>query len=309
MIGSAVSIVLAIFALIAVGMLLTQMGWLDAAGAKLLGRLTVNVGLTGLVLSNMMTEFTRETLITSLPGIAVSFGSILLTIGLGFLLARIARIDPKRRGAFVCMIGFSNAVFIGLPVAVALFGEVVMPFALLYYQANTSIFWSLGNYLLARDGGQPGALEWKKLVPLPLIAFLLSIVLILLGAQLPSFVLSTGKYLGGLVTPISLIYTGYVIMGMIKRRMVRWRKGYGWIMLGRFVLGPAILLLAVYVIPIPTVMRNALLIQSAMPVMAQTTIVAGDKGADAEYVAGGIALTTALTLAVTPIYYSLLPLF
>ena len=212
----AVMIVLSIFLLLGMGMALTHRGWIDAGGAKLLARLTVSVGMPALVLNNVLTQFHREGLASSLRAIAICYLSVGLSVLLGWGAARLIAIPAKRRGAFMCAFSFSNCVFIGLPVAVALFGEEATPYALIYYIANTSLFWSLGNYLLARDGGGKGRLDVKKLIPAPLVAFVLGVAMVLLGLTLPSFVLSACKYLGALVTPLSLLYTGYVVMGMVK---------------------------------------------------------------------------------------------
>ncbi len=301
----AISVVVSIFLLIGAGMLLTRIKWIDQAGAKLLARLTVNVGLGALVLSNMMGEFTREKLIESAGGIAGTYLSILLTVAAGFLCARLFGIDGKRRGVFVSMFSFSNSVFIGVPVAVALFGSAAMPYALIYYIANTSLFWSIGNFLMARDGGQGGSLGLKKLLPVPLLAFLLSAGLVLIGVKLPSFVMRTAGYLGALVTPLSLIYTGYVIMNMISRGALKWNKGYAPMLIGRYLIGPGLLLLTSFILPVPGLMRPVLFIQSAMPVMTQTTIAAGDRGADVEYAAGGLLVSTILSIAIIPLYMGL----
>lgn len=304
---AAVSVVASIFLLIGVGMALTHAGWLDEAGAKLVARLTVDVGMFSLVISNMLTEFTRERLLASAGGIAASYLSMGLTVALGLIVARLLKIEGNRRGVFTCMFAFSNSVFIGVPVSVGLFGDGAMPYALLYYVANTSLFWSVGCFLMARDGGRRGKIEIRKLFPMPFVAFLLSVALILMGWTLPAFAMRAAKYLGALVTPLSLIYTGYVIMRMIKRGSLKWHGGYAAMLIGRFVLSPALLLLAVIVTPVDAFTRNVLLIQAAMPVMTQTTIAAGDRGADVEYAAGGLLLSTLLSLLLIPAYMALIP--
>ena len=119
----AVMIVLSIFLLLGMGMALTHRGWIDAGGAKLLARLTVSVGMPALVLNNVLTQFHREGLASSLRAIAICYLSVGLSVLLGWGAARLIAIPAKRRGAFMCAFSFSNCVFIGLPVAVALFGE------------------------------------------------------------------------------------------------------------------------------------------------------------------------------------------
>ncbi len=305
----AVYIVLSIFLMIGLGMFLSHIGWLKDEHGTLLTRLVTRVALPAMILHKLFTQYTRDSLIASAPGIAAPFLSLLLTWLLGLIAARVTRVPKGRRGVFCCMFMFSNSVFIGLPVAIALFGEAVAPYSLLYYIANTVLFWSIGHGMMLADGGKSmrgkGALDWKKLLPLPLIVFFSCCVLVLLGARMPKFVLDASKYVSDLVTPLSLMYTGMLILRMFKARTFRWQKGFTGVLLGRFLCAPLMLLLASHLIPVPALMRNALLIQASMPVMSQTPIVAGECGSDAEFAAGGIALTTACSLIAIPAYMAL----
>ncbi|MDL2205660.1 AEC family transporter [Eubacteriales bacterium OttesenSCG-928-N13] len=306
----AVYVVLTIFVMIGLGMLLSHIGWIKREHTALLSKLVTRVALPAMIIHKLFTQYTRESLIESAPGILAPFVSLLLTLGVAILISRIARIPKGRRGVFCCMFMFSNSVFIGLPVSVALFGEGVAPYTLLYYIANTVLFWSVGHAMMAADGGskfslkQPGAL--KKLLPLPLITFIGCCLLVLLGLRMPTFILDAAGYVGDLVTPLSMIYTGILLLDMFKSGRFRWHKGYALILGGRFLVAPLLLLLTSLFIPMPALMRNALLIQAAMPVMSQTPIVAGECGSDAEYAAGGIALTTLCSLIFIPAYMALI---
>lgn len=332
---NAVHIVLSIFLMIGIGMFLTHINWLNDDNSALVSRLVTQVALPCMIVSNLFTQYTRESLIASAGGILAPFISLLLTLLIGSLLARVLRLPQGRRGVFSCMFTFSNSVFIGVPVAKALFGDEAIPFTLLYYIANTSLFWSLGHELMRRDGGIAGdkadfrripaylaaRLKGKaakadpayagartalarlgKVVPIPLVVFFVCVFLVLLGVHPPKFVMSAAGYVGNLVTPLSLFYTGIIIMRMGRRHAIHWQRGYLPVLLGRFAIAPALLLTTRLFIPMPMLMRNALLVQASMPVMSQTPIVAASCGADEEYAAGGIALTTALSLVFIPLY-------
>ena len=308
MVLSAFGIVLSIFLMIGLGMLLIQIGWLKDEHAEVVSRLVVSVGLPALIIHNIFTEFTRADLLSSAVGILVPVVSILITGLIALLAARALKIPKARRGAFVCMVTFSNSVFIGVPVSLALFGAEAMPYALLYYIANTSIFWSWGYALMRADSGQKGPLDLKKLLPLPLVTFAAAILLVLLGVSLPVFILDAAKYVGNLVTPLSMIFTGMVLIRMLRRGGLRWQKGYLAVLLGRFLLAPGLLLLTALFFPAaPELMRNALLIQAAMPVMSQTPIVAKACGGDDEYAAGGVLVTALFSLLAIPGYMALIP--
>lgn len=308
MVLSAVSIVLSIFLMIGLGMLLVHLGWLKDEHAEVVSRLVVSVGLPALIIHNIFTEFSRDNLLSSAVGILVPVISILLTGLVALIAARALKIPRARRGVFVCMVTFSNSVFIGVPVSLALFGAEAIPYALLYYIANTSIFWSWGYAMMRADAGKKGPLDVKKLLPLPLVTFLAAIALVLMGVSLPPFILDAAKYVGNLVTPLSMIFTGMVLIRMLKRGGIRWQKGYASVLLGRFALAPGLLLATARLFPAaPELMRNALIIQAAMPVMSQTPIVAKACGGDDEYAAGGVLVTALFSLLSIPGYMALIP--
>ncbi len=335
---SAVEVVLSIFVMISVGMLLTHIGWIREAEGKFLSRFVIRVALPATIVSNIFQKFTRESLISIPMGLIIPVISLVFSMICAIAAAKAMKIPRNRKGAFIVMFTFSNSVFIGLPVCRALFGEDAVAPTLTYYIANTTLFWTIGYslmrmdggkekekksfkgifpYLLSRDKANPVHQEAKnalsflgKVIPLPLLFLLASVILVLLNVKLPEFLMSAVNYIGGTVTPISLVYTGYVLMNMIKKRSFTWKKGYGAICIGKLLLVPAVVIaLSVIVKAIPgamniytDIMLKTFLIEAAMPVMTQTTIVEAGCGGDAEYVAGATALTTALSLVFIPLY-------
>lgn len=54
------------------------------------------------------------------------------------------------------MAGLSNVLFVGLPLCTQLFGEVCVPYVMVYYLSNTIFTQSLAVVLIERAGSQPG---------------------------------------------------------------------------------------------------------------------------------------------------------
>ncbi|MBQ3080692.1 MAG: AEC family transporter [Clostridia bacterium] len=335
---SAVEVVLSIFLMISVGMLLTKFGWIQEKESRFLSRFVLKIALPATIVSNIFEKFTAESLLGMAAGLIIPALSLLIAASVSFLLSRLLKIPENRRGAYVVMFTFSNSVFIGLPVCRALFGEDAVSYTLIYYIANTTLFWTLGFSLMRRDGGKPkeetslrlipeyifskdksnskyipakNALSrLNKAVPLPLIFLIVSSACVLLGVSLPDFVMSSAGYIGSSVTPLSLVYTGCVLMRMIRTKHMRFEKGYISICIGRFILVPMLVigLSLIYKSADPSsvlltpVMLHTFIIEASMPIMTQTTIVEAGCGGDDEYVAGATALTTALSLLFIPAY-------
>ena len=208
------------------------------------------------------------------------------------------------------MFSLSNAIFIGLPVNILLFGDISIPYALLYYIANTTCFWTIGTFAIANDGAlrsggnKPSLLSFsglKRLFSPPLVAFLVAVILIMLEIRLPRWVMDTSKYLGNMTTPLSMLFVGIVIA------RVDWKKlrfGVDMLVLvaGRFVFTPLIVFLMVKNGDFPVLMKQVFVIQAAMPAMTQTPILAEAYKADSEYAGLGTSLTTLLSLISIPVY-------
>lgn len=303
---NAVQGVLTIFLLIGVGFYLSYKKWFDNKSRVLLSKLVTNVGLPAYMVSNLMSTYDREKLLSYAGGLIIPF----LTLTLGFLIAKvlvpILKIPKGRRGIFTSMFAFSNTIFVGLPVNMALFGDKSLPFVLMYYIANTTLFWTIGSYVISKDGGHEGKLfskdSAKRIFSPPLLGFLVALVLILLGVTLPKSAMDFCKYLGNLTTPLSMLFVGIVIQN-VNLKDIKLDKGMVAVLIGRFILSPCMVLLATFFIPVPNIlMRNVFVIQAAMPVMTQTSIIAQNYDGDYEYAAVVTTLTTIVSLLAIPFY-------
>jgi len=234
-----------------------------------------------------------------------------LNLILSMLLAKWLKLPKNRHGAFVSLFTLSNTVFIGMPICTALFGDSSVPYVLVYYMVNTLFFWTVCNAMIRRDGDPSLPIfslkSLKNLVNAPLIAFVLSIGLVLLNANLPDFLDNTMKYVGNMVTPLSMLFVGIVLARMDWKHM-RLQKGSIAVILGRFLLSPALVLGLSLLFDLPELMRNVLVVQAGMPTMTQINIVTRLYNSDGDFAAVITAITTIASLVMIPLYAGILSL-
>ena len=199
------------------------LGWVRDGHLPLLSALVIKVALPGMIVDNVLGQYTPESLLANLPALAAAFISVILTLLLALPLGRLLKLPRRRLGVFAVMFAFSNSVFVGVPVSRALFGEAVIPYTLLYYIANTSLFWGVGFPLMRKWGG--AAAGKRRTPPAPLLVIFACFVLVFLRFQPPKFVMDAAGYLGNLVTPLSLLFTGAVMARMVRARTFRWGEG------------------------------------------------------------------------------------
>ena len=299
-----ISGILVILGMILVGFVIGEKGWFDDKSRGLLAKLVTQVALPCYMLYTNTQRFTAADLLKMLPALRFPALSMVILLGIATGVARIFAVRQDRRGLFISMFFNSNTIFVGLPINQALFGDASIPYVLIYYMCNTTFFWTLGTYLIQRDGEGEAQFDLKtslkKVFSPPLMGFLLGLVLVMLQIKLPAFLASDLQYLGNLTTPLSMIFIGVSVSHVGVKQLVL-GKDQLLILLGRFLVAPLLMATIVYWVPLPSLMKQVFIIQSAMPVMTNAPVVARLYGADSDYAAVMVTETTLATMVVIPI--------
>lgn len=301
---SGIDAIITLFIVMAIGYILKKRKLFSPASEKFIVELLQKVAIPGLMLYNVTTQFTEDFLRSNYPAIMASFLSIVGSIVIGLILARLFRIQEKNQGLFTSMIAFSNTIFIGIPVITGIFGEKGIPFLMLYYLMNTILFWTLGIYLIAGDQGV-ALFSWqslKKIFNPAMLAIVLGIILMFNDITLPVPLTSSLKYLRDIVTPLSTLYMGAMIADLSFKKLPGLKPTL-LIIVGRFLMAPLLTYGVLMFFGFSGLMVQVLVITSALPVMMQISVVAGFYGKDKQYSAFMTALTTLLAIFILPLYF------
>lgn len=257
-------------------------------------------------LRNVTWEFLDSMGIMLLIPFAVQF----LNYGLAMLASLVFKVKHKDRGVFIAIFAVSNSIFIGLPVTLAIYGELSVPFVTACFIANIVCFWGLIVPGIARDGGAPTVTLRQKVTQVfspPLIAFLFGCALNLIGIAVPSFITSAASYLGGVVTPLSMILIAFLLFTMGKNAFVLSRSTII-ATIGRFVVAPTVCIIICLIAQVPADIAKVFVIITAMPVMNQAVILAGVYKANDYMAAQALAFTCIMSIVTIPLYVFLLEL-
>lgn len=299
-----ISGILVILGMILVGFVIGEKGWFDDKSRGLIAKLVTQVALPCYMLYTITQRFTAADLLIMLPALRFPALSMVILLGIATGVARIFAVRQDRRGLFISMFFNSNTIFVGLPINQALFGDASIPYVLVYYMCNTTFFWTLGTYLIQRDGEGEAQFDLKtslkKVFSPPLMGFLLGLVMVMLQIKLPAFLASDLQYLGNLTTPLSMIFIGLSVSHVGVKQLVLGKEQL-LILLARFLVAPLLMASIVYWVPLPSLMKQVFIIQSAMPVMTNAPVVARLYGADSDYAAVMVTETTLATMVVIPI--------
>lgn len=298
--------------MIGIGFVLSKKGWFGPDTSAILTRLIMKVALPLFMICQLERDFTHDLLLRIAPDLALPFLSILLAYVVGRAAAAALHIRRERQGIFITCFFVANTIFIGLPVNLALFGTQSVPSVMLYYMANTTMFWTLGIYHIVNDstGGQGNmplfSLQTvKKVFSPPLVAFLIGLALIMADIKLPEFLHVSFQYVGNLATPLSLIVIG-IEMSSLSLRSVQWDRDLIGALAGRFIVCPLCVLALLPFVSVTPMSAQVFTMQASMPAMTQMTVVAKAVGADVRYATEISFITVVLGLIVIPSYMFLI---
>ncbi len=311
---TSISSVVEIVLVIALGYFLRRTNKFDDQFKGSISFLIMNVALPLSIFVSVLNNLTRQKLIQLSGGLIY----VLLSFAIGYLIAwgltKLLRIREGRRGTFINMVVNANTIFVGLPLNMALFGQASLPYFLIYYVANTVSTWAIGVFFISSDDPTnhhaQNKFNWRKLLPAPLIGFIVALIWLLLDLPLPQLVNSTFSMVGNIVTPLSLIYIG-IVLADAGLSSIHFDRDTIMALIGRFVIAPAVMIAIIMAFrngghPIALLESNTLIIQSATPGLAVLPILVSQSHGDVEYATNVVTTSTVLFVIVIPILMELL---
>ena len=300
----ALSAVFIIFCLMGVGILLSALGWVSDQVKKFVSRYVINVGVPLNTIVGLLNHLSHDDIQKFGIYLLVPTATILISLVISVGAAKMLKLPRKRSGVFIALSFLSNTLFIGLPMGTQLFGDQSIPYVMIYYMVSTIFTQTVAILLVEHAGKEPdsgtsavpkgqrirGFLKDVFLKP-PILAIIIAYILLLTGVRPPEMFMTFAGYFSSTVTPMALMYCGFIIHG-IGLRNIRFYKGTPFILIIRLILAPAICFGLCHLIGITGLARGVFIMQAALPSVSMITVFAGAYGADEQYSAVGFALTT-----------------
>ena len=224
---------------------------------------------------------------------------VLISGGLALLVGRALRYPRPVMVALLLSVMFVNGGNFGLPINLYAFGEAGLARAVLYFAFSTVLVYSLGVFIAGN-----GRMEWRaalrNVAQVPaLYALPLAGLVQMMGWQLPAPLQRPVDLLAGAAIPCML-----VILGM-QLAQAKFRSNLGAVSVAaglRLLAGPAVGLLLAALLGLEGPLRQAAVLEAAMPTAVINTILAVEYDASPEIVTGAVVITTLLSpLTLTPL--------
>lgn len=192
---------------------------------------------------------------------------------------------------------FVNTGYVGFPILYSIYGNEGIVYGSIFNIFFVILVWTYG-VILYKGNLQKNDLkqEIKKILLNPsILAVCAGIILMILNLQLPDALLFSIKSIGNITGPLSMIIIGVIISDVkIKKYIKEWTIYYGVFI--KLILIPLIVYLSSLLLGETSKVINTVIIMSAMPASAMTSILADTYHKEKDYAAVIVSATTLLSL-------------
>lgn len=302
-----------LFGLMAIGYLSRKLKWLDESKNEGIGNILVNVAFPCLLVSSMIEiEMEGTVLFDFLKTVLISFGLYGLYALLALCYICIARI-PRELGSMVQLSMLtSNNGFMGLPIALAFFGKSGLIPMVANNLAMGVIVFGYGVYILKKSKAEYEQVDvqekntllgfFKQLLNPMMAGIFIGLFIGILGlsSYIPNAPAQLISILGGLATPLSMIYIGATLYSSSFSSLFKNPLVLG-VSLTRLTVFAAITFGLLYFLPITSLMKQILFLVITLPSASVVPVVTAQYGVGSEESVNIVVLSTLLSIAITPL--------
>ncbi len=197
---------------------------------------------------------------------------------------------PQRH--FLPSLIFGNTGNMGLPLCLFAFGEEGLALGITLFAVSAIMNFTLGVSIAA------GSISPKQMLRMPLIyAVALSVVILITGVSLPSWLGETLRLLAGITIPMMIM-----ALGVSLARLKIANLGQALVLsVGRIGIGMALGFAVAAVMGLEGAARGVLIVQAAMPAAVFNFLFAERYSAAGPQVAGVVLVSSLLSVATTPL--------
>ena len=228
---------------------------------------------------------------------------MLISYAFGALSARIFFKGRKNAPVFELLISVMNNIFIGLPIAEALYGATAVLYCALSCIPYNLLLYSYGVWRLrsgkALDGG--AAFKIKDVFTVPLFATLAALLIFIFNIQLPYILRELISTTASATMPASMIVIGATLGGVKIADGFKARYVY-LISLMRLIVIPAAVWFIVGLLSTDSMLVATCTIIAACPSAVVVSILALQNDYDAAFSSNAVLVTTALSMITLPVW-------
>lgn len=294
--------VVVLFLLIVIGFIAGRSKLISEKGQKDITQLVLYITMPATIFSAMQLQMSQERLHTSFLILGIMIFCYVVMFTVGMLLSRRLALPDNRKDIFQTALLLSNTSFMGYPIIQSLLG----PEALFYAVVGAGfifeiVSWSLGIYLISRNGTEKASFDWKKVILSPgILSILFGLIFFAFQLPVPEPIDSVIHIMSPATSPLAMIVIGL----MLSRSNIKeaFKNKYLYLAAAfKLLIVPVTLLfiLKAFGLTGPALVIPIMMI--AMPTASYVAMFSGNYGNDAKFASQIVFLSSLLSMISIPI--------
>jgi len=286
-----------IFIIMAVGYVIGKAKLLTSEGNKILSRIVLFVAVPCTILFSVLTGNMDVSVEDTVMFLLFSMLTFAIAFAISIPAVRLMGGDKANHGLFNYITVFSNSVFMGFPVIIAIFGIEAAFYLALFSVVFNALTFSVGIFMIS---GKGTTFDPKRLINSTLITALIAIPLAITGFRAPSVVTEAIGFIGSMTTPGAMLVIGASLAhAKVKDVLSEWRIIP--ITVLKLVVVPVVTWLILRMIIADELMLGVLVVLAAMPTAAMAAMLAVEYKGNERAASAGVLLTTLLCCVTVPV--------
>jgi len=296
--------IILMFILMAVGLLTNKLGFMHGQTATDLTNILLYIVSPCLIVNAFEQRFSTsrlQALAIVMLGILLTYAVMVVTTNLVF--KRVADANLQRIMRFGSV--YSNAGFMGGPLASVLFGSTGGFFAVASLAGFNLFCWTHGIALFTPKRPGDHHINWRQILLNPnIVAIVVGLAIFVSGVHLPSLLNQTITYVSSINTPLSMIVIGNSLAAVkLNRRTLDQRLL--WPLLLRNLLFPIINILILKAFGVSGIPLYTTVLMAACPVAGNVVLFTLKDHGDTNPAVTLMSLSTILCMATIPLVFAL----
>lgn len=264
-----------------------------------LTRLCSNLILPFTVLSASSRELGARDMEQLLLATALMLAVIGGTTAVCLAVHRIRKTPAPMRAATTSLLTYPNLTFLGLPLCLALFGDLAILYNVSGMLVFNVLFFSVQYSLFTGE-----KFRLKNLLTPAMVSTVILIVMLLARLRFPAPVQTVVQSIGSMITPLSLIIIGVMLAENGLLSVLKEKRAYGIVLL-RNLLIPLLAMLLLTLLPLDSQARICVLVYLATPCATLTVIYSIRSDMETHLCASTVLLSTIAFAATLPLIAAL----
>ena len=260
--------ILIILIYVAVGFGAGKLHLIDANQRKFLSKLCSDLFLPFMILAATSRDLSAKDVSNMAVAATVGFFVMLSTTGLSLLYHKITKAGRERRAVVTALVTYPNSGFLGIPLCMALFGEIAVLYGALMIVIFNALFFTL-QYILFL----PEKPNLKNLCTPATFSTILMLIMLSFGLHFPDPVQTGISGIGSILSPLSLIVIGVMLSENKLSRIFTEKTSYI-VVLIRNLLIPVAVILLFKLLPLDDTSSLCMMVYLGCPCATLTTIYA-----------------------------------